>query len=39
LGEVYVNTIAATSGLRPGDQVVVTGGTLLRDGDPVAIIP
>jgi multidrug efflux system membrane fusion protein len=39
LGEVYGNTIAATSGLRPGDQVVVTGGTLLRDGDPVAIIP
>jgi RND family efflux transporter MFP subunit len=39
LGEVYGNTIAATAGLRPGDQVVVTGGTLLRDGDPVAIIP
>ena len=39
LGEVYGNTIAATAGLRPGDQVVVTGGTLLRDGDPVAITP
>lgn len=39
LGEVYGNTIAATAGLKPGDQVVVTGGTLLRDGDPVAIIP
>src|SRR4030095_5568357 len=39
LGEVYGNTIVATAGLRPGDQVVVTGGTLLRDGDPVAIIP
>ncbi|MGE5220238.1 MAG: efflux RND transporter periplasmic adaptor subunit [Chloroflexota bacterium] len=39
LGDVYGNTIGATAGLRPGDQVVVTGGTLLRDGDPVAIIP
>jgi len=39
LGEVYGNTIAATAGLKPGEQVVVTGGTLLRDGDPVAIIP
>jgi multidrug efflux system membrane fusion protein len=39
LGEVYGNTIAATAGLKPGDQVVVTGGTLLRDGDPVSIIP
>jgi RND family efflux transporter MFP subunit len=39
LGEVYGNTIAATAGLRPGDQVIVTGGTLLRNGDPVAIIP
>ncbi len=39
LGEVYGNTIAATAGLKPGDQVVVTGGTLLRDGDSVAIIP
>ena len=39
LGEVYGNTIAATAGLKPGDQVIVTGGTLLRDGDPVAIIP
>ncbi len=39
LGDVYGNTIAATAGLRPGDQVVVTGGTLLWDGDPVAIIP
>lgn len=39
LGEVYGNTIAATAGLRPGDQVIVTGGTLVRDGDPVSIIP
>jgi multidrug efflux system membrane fusion protein len=39
LGEVYGNTIAATAGLKPGDQVVVTGGMLLRDGDSVAIIP
>jgi multidrug efflux system membrane fusion protein len=39
LGGVYGNTIAATAGLKPGDQVVVTGGTLLRDGDPVSIIP
>ena len=39
LGEVYGNTIAVTAGLKPGDQVVVTGGTLLRDGDSVAIIP
>lgn len=39
LGEVYGNTIAATAGLRPGEQVIVTGGALLRDGDPVSIIP
>lgn len=39
LGEIYGNTIAVAGGLKPGDQVVATGGTLLRDGDPVAIIP
>ncbi len=39
LGEVYGNTIAATAGLRPGEQVIVTGGALLRDGDPVSVIP
>src|SRR5882724_2005381 len=39
LGETYGNTIAVTDGLREGDRVVTTGVTLVRDGDPVKVIP
>jgi RND family efflux transporter MFP subunit len=39
LGETYGNTIAVTDGVREGDRVVTTGVTLVRDGDPVKVIP
>ena len=39
LGETYGNTIAVTDGVREGDRVVTTGVTLIRDGDPVKVIP
>jgi multidrug efflux system membrane fusion protein len=39
LGESYGNTIAVTSGLKPGDRVITTGGTMVNDGDQVKVIP
>lgn len=39
LGETYGNRIAVTRGLSDGQQVVATGATLLRDGQPVRIVP
>jgi RND family efflux transporter MFP subunit len=39
LGETYGNTIAATEGVKEGDRVITTGVTLVRDGEPVKVIP
>jgi hypothetical protein len=39
LGEVVGNGVAVKSGVASGDRVVITGATLLVDGDPVRIIP
>jgi len=39
LGEVMGNTIAVLKGLNPGEHVVVSGATLLVDGDPVRVMP
>ncbi len=39
LGETYGNTIAVTDGVKEGNRVITTGVTLVRDGDPVKVIP
>jgi RND family efflux transporter MFP subunit len=39
LGDVYGNSIAVTAGVQVGEQVIVTGATLVVDGEPVQIIP
>ncbi len=39
LGLVYGDKIAATNGLQTGEKVIVTGATLVKDGEPVRIIP
>jgi multidrug efflux system membrane fusion protein len=39
LGESYGNTVAVTDGVKPGDRVITTGGTLVNDGDQVKVIP
>jgi RND family efflux transporter MFP subunit len=39
LGESYGNTVAVIAGVKPGDQVITSGGTLVNDGDPVKVIP
>jgi hypothetical protein len=39
LGEAIGNRIAVTNGLATGDRIVVTGATLVVDGEPVRILP
>jgi len=39
LGESFGNTVAVTEGLKPGDRVIVTGGTMVNEGDWVKVIP
>jgi multidrug efflux system membrane fusion protein len=39
LGESYGNTVAVTAGLKLGDRVITTGGTMVNDGDQVKVIP
>ncbi len=39
LGESYGNTVVVTDGVKPGDRVITTGGTMVNDGDPVKVIP
>jgi RND family efflux transporter MFP subunit len=39
LGTAYGNRIAVTSGLNPGERVVVSGATLLREGQQVRVVP
>jgi RND family efflux transporter MFP subunit len=39
LGGVQGNLVAVTTGLKPGERVVVMGATLLKNGDAVRVIP
>jgi RND family efflux transporter MFP subunit len=39
LGEALGNSIGVTSGLKVGERVIVTGATLVTDGEPVRIVP
>lgn len=39
LGESYGNTVAVIAGVKPGDRVITTGGTLVTDGDQIKVIP
>jgi RND family efflux transporter MFP subunit len=39
VGTVFGNLIAVTSGVKPGESVIVTGAALLSDGEAVKIIP
>src|SRR6185503_18978692 len=39
LGDVMGNGVAVTEGVASGERVVVTGASLLVDGDPVRVIP
>jgi multidrug efflux system membrane fusion protein len=39
LGEVYGNVITVTKGVKIGEPVIITGATLVIDGQPVRVIP
>ncbi|MEP7339717.1 MAG: efflux RND transporter periplasmic adaptor subunit [Acidobacteriota bacterium] len=39
LGESYGNTVDVTEGLKQGERVITTGGTMVNDGDQVKVIP
>jgi RND family efflux transporter MFP subunit len=39
LGDVFGNTIAVRDGLNRGDRVIVTGASLVREGEPVRVVP
>jgi len=39
LGEVMGNTIAVIKGVNAGDRVIVSGATLVIDGEPVRVLP
>jgi len=39
LGQSYGNTVAVTEGLKEGERVLTTGGTMVNDGDQVKVIP
>jgi multidrug efflux pump subunit AcrA (membrane-fusion protein) len=39
LGPIAGNRVSVTSGLKPGQRVIVSGASLLRDGEPVRVIP
>ncbi len=39
LGDVSGNMISVTSGVNPGDRIIVTGATMVEDGEQVRIIP
>jgi multidrug efflux system membrane fusion protein len=39
LGESFGNAVAVAEGLKQGDQVIITGGTMVNDGDQVKVIP
>jgi multidrug efflux system membrane fusion protein len=39
LGEAYGNAVAVTDGVKQGERVITTGGTIVMDGDQVKVIP
>ena len=39
LGESLGNAVAVAEGLKQGDRVIITGGTMVNDGDQVRVIP
>jgi RND family efflux transporter MFP subunit len=39
VGDIYGNMIAAKGGLNPGESVITTGASLVRNGEKVRIIP
>jgi RND family efflux transporter MFP subunit len=39
LGESFGNAVAVAEGLKQGDRVIITGGTMVNDGDQVKVIP
>lgn len=39
LGEAYGNAVAVTGGVKQGERVITTGGTIVMDGDHVKVIP
>jgi len=39
LGEAFGNTVAVTDGVKQGERVITTGGTIVLDGDQVKVIP
>jgi multidrug efflux system membrane fusion protein len=39
LGESFGNAVAVAEGLKQGDRVITTGGTMVNDGDQVKVIP
>lgn len=39
LGEVFGNAIAVLKGVSAGDRVIVSGATLVKDGDQVRVLP
>ena len=39
IGDTQGNSISIMNGLKPGEPVVVSGGTLVKDGDEIKVIP
>ena len=39
LGESFGNAVAVAEGLKRGDRVIITGATMVNDGDQVKVIP
>jgi multidrug efflux system membrane fusion protein len=39
IGDAYGNLITVTNGLQPGERVVTTGATIVKDGEQVRLIP
>jgi multidrug efflux system membrane fusion protein len=39
LGESFGSAVAVAEGLKQGDRVIITGGTMVNDGDQVKVIP
>ncbi len=39
LGGAYGNAAVVTDGVKPGERVITTGGTIVMDGDQVKVIP
>jgi multidrug efflux system membrane fusion protein len=39
LGDAYGNVIAVLNGVAPGERVVTSGATMIRNGDQVRVIP